>query len=62
MSTNVKTIVNLNKTRKSRAKDQARKDADANAVKFGRTGAEKRGDVAQTDKTTRILDGAKRET
>jgi hypothetical protein len=54
-------IVNLNKARKSRAKDEARKAADANAVKFGRTKAAKSGDAAETVKTAQTLDGARRE-
>ncbi len=54
-------IVNLNKARKSRARDEARKQADANAIKFGRTKAEKDKDRAEADKATRDLDGHKRE-
>ena len=54
-------IVNLSKARKSRARDAARKQADANAIKFGRTKAEKSKDRAEADKTTRDLDGHKRE-
>lgn len=53
-------IVNLNRVRKQtkRAKSKAR--ADANAVKFGRTGAEKQLDRARADKARRDLDGKKR--
>lgn len=54
-------IVSLNKARKSRARDAARKKADANAVKFGRTKAQKTMDEAASDKTNRDLDGHKRE-
>ncbi len=54
-------IVNLNKARKSRARDTARKQADANAVKFGRTKAEKAKDQAEAEKESRDLDGHKRE-
>ncbi len=54
-------IVNLNKARKSRARDEARKQADANAIKFGLTKAEKDKDRAEADKATRDLDGHKRE-
>ncbi len=54
-------IVNLNKARKSRARDAARKQADANAVKFGRTKAEKAKDQAEAEKESRDLDGHKRE-
>ena len=54
-------IVNLNKARKSRARAAARSQADANAVKFGRTKHEKLKDRAEADKATRDLDGHKRE-
>lgn len=54
-------VVNLNKARKSRARDAARSQADANAVKFGRSKAEKAKDRAEADKATRDLDGHKRE-
>ena len=54
-------IVNLNKARKSRARDTARKTADANAVKFGRTKAERLKDRVEADKAERDLDGHKRE-
>ena len=53
--------VNLNKARKSRARLEAKKQADANAVKFGRSKAAKARDQATTDKIHRALDGAKRE-
>jgi hypothetical protein len=57
----VSKIVNLNKARKSRARDTARKTADANAVKFGRTKTEKTKDRAEAKRATRDLDGHKRE-
>ena len=56
------TIVNLNKARKSRARAKAKQTADENAVKFGRSRAEKSRDKADVEKTNRTLDGAKRET
>ena len=55
-------IVNFNKARKSRARAEAKKTADRNAVKFGRTKAEKNRDRVEADKVNRTLDGAKRET
>ena len=55
-------IVNLNKARKVRARAEAKKTADRNAVKFGRTKAEKNRDRVEADKVNRTLDGAKRET
>ena len=54
-------IVSLSKARKARARDAARKEADANAVKFGRTKAEKTQDRAEAEKATRDLDGKQRE-
>lgn len=56
-----KTVVNLNKARKARARSDRKARADENAVKFGRTKAEKAKDRAATDKTARDLDGHKRE-
>ena len=53
--------VNLNKARKAKARDTARKQADANAVKFGRTKAEKESARAQALTLKRDLDGHKRE-
>ncbi|MEM7752430.1 MAG: DUF4169 family protein [Pseudomonadota bacterium] len=54
-------IVNLKKARKSRARDAARNTADANAVKFGRTKAEKTTADAMAAREARDLDGHKRE-
>ena len=54
-------IVNLNRVRKAKDLDKARVKADANAVKFGRTKAEKSLAKAKADKARRDLDGAKRE-
>jgi hypothetical protein len=53
--------INLNKARKAkvRADDKAR--AEANAVKFGRTKAEKDLEKARADKAARDLDALKRE-
>lgn len=54
-------VVNLNKARKARARDADRKVADANAVKFGRTKAEKARDRAEVEKAKERLDDHKRE-
>ena len=54
--------VNLNKARKARARDAARKQADANAVKFGRTKAEKDLDKARSDQAAASLDAHRRDT
>lgn len=53
--------INLNKARKARAKSGKRAQADANAVKFGRTKAEKARDRIEAEKAKRDLDGHERE-
>ena len=55
-------VVNLNKARKARAKADERASADENAVKFGRTKAEKQAERQRAEKAARDLDGHKRET
>jgi hypothetical protein len=52
--------INLNKARKARAKSEGKARADENAVKFGRTKAEKALDQARADKARRDLDGHER--
>ncbi|MFD1507970.1 DUF4169 family protein [Lacimonas salitolerans] len=54
-------IVNLNKARKALGKARKRSQADENAVKFGRTKAEKQREAAQSGLETARLDGHKRE-
>lgn len=54
-------IVNLNKARKARKRADAKTEANANAVKFGRTKAEKNLDRAKSDKAARDLDQHRRE-
>ena len=54
-------IVNLARARKAAAKQANRQQADENAVKFGRSKAERAQDLARADKEKRDLDGAKRE-
>ena len=53
--------INLNKVRKARAKAEAKAKADANAVKFGRTRAERAADEAQAARDTARHDGHKRD-
>ena len=53
--------INLNRARKERARAEARLQADANAVKFGRTKAEKLLDEARSGEAARKLDQHKRE-
>ncbi|WP_375690549.1 DUF4169 family protein [Pseudooceanicola sp. LIPI14-2-Ac024] len=57
-----KTVVNLNRARKQQDRVKKRAQADENAVKFGRTKAEKQADTARADKAARELDGHKRDT
>ena len=54
-------LVNFNKARKAKARDQDRTQAAQNRVAFGRTKAEKALIKAERDKAERVLDGAKRE-
>ncbi len=55
-------IVNLNRARKSRALIAARKAADENAVKFGRSRADRTRLEAEARKLRAALEGHKRET
>lgn len=50
-------IVNLNRFRKNKRRAEKRQEADENAVKFGRSKAEKELDQAQQSKAERDLDG-----
>lgn len=54
-------LVNLNKVRKARARDARKARAAENAVKFGRTRAEKTLDKSDTDRAARDLDGHRRD-
>lgn len=53
-------VVNLNKARKARAKTEARAQADANAVRFGRTMAQRKADEANREKAAHALDAHRR--
>jgi hypothetical protein len=53
--------VNLNRFRKQKARAGKKARADENAVKFGRTKAEKSLDKARADKAASDLDGKKRD-
>ncbi|MBV7379627.1 DUF4169 family protein [Maritimibacter dapengensis] len=57
----MKNVTNLNRFRKARLRDSKRAVADENAVKFGRTKAEKRLADARQDKAARDLEGHKRD-
>ena len=56
------TPINLNRVRKARARDEKRRTADENAVKFGRTKAERRLEAAEKDAQQRLLDEHRRDT
>jgi len=49
-------IVNLNRARKARARDEKRSVANTNAAKFGRTKAERIAEAANSDKARKMLD------
>jgi hypothetical protein len=49
--------VNLNKARKQKARAERKRQADANAVRFGRTGAEKARDAERGARDAAHLDG-----
>ena len=53
--------VNLNQVRKARARADRRAKADENAVKFGRTKAEKELDQARERKSREAIDQHRRE-
>ncbi len=52
-------VTNLNKARKARDRAEEKAQADANALKHGRTKAERLLEAAQAEKARRALDGAK---
>ncbi|MFN4171370.1 MAG: DUF4169 family protein [Pseudorhodobacter sp.] len=54
-------VTNLNRVRKDRVRAARRAQADANAVKFGRSKSEKEREAAAAEKARRDLDGKARE-
>ncbi|WP_020043373.1 DUF4169 family protein [Salipiger mucosus] len=52
-------VINLNRFRKQKARDEKRATADENAAKHGRSKAEKAQERARTERAERDLDGAK---
>ncbi|WP_299785347.1 DUF4169 family protein [uncultured Marivita sp.] len=50
-------VSNLNQFRKAKTRDDKRAEADANAVKFGRTKAQRDLEKARAAKARRDLDG-----
>ncbi len=55
-------IVILRQVKKQAARKAARTKANANAAKFGRTGAERALERARAEKATKTLDAHRRET
>ncbi|MBT8456270.1 MAG: DUF4169 family protein [Rhodobacteraceae bacterium] len=53
--------VNLNKHRKAKARAEKRAEADANAVRYGQSKADKARDATQAEKAARHLDQHKRD-
>ena len=53
--------VNLNRARKARARDEARRRADANALRHGRTKAEREARAAEAERAARRHDGHRRD-
>lgn len=54
-------VLNLNKARKAKARKDKRAKADANAVKFGRTKAERTVEAKQSAKDVARLEAHRRE-
>ncbi len=55
------TPINLNRARKARAKEDKRKQADENAVRFGRTKAQKSKEAQDQARAQAALDAHKRD-
>ncbi|WP_292290502.1 DUF4169 family protein [Marivita sp.] len=53
----MKNVTNLNQFRKAKVRDAKRAQADENAVKFGRSKAQKDLEAARAEKARRELDG-----
>lgn len=52
-------VVNLNRFRKTRARTEREKEAEANRIRFGRTKEEKARDRLEQQRLGRSLDGSK---
>lgn len=53
--------INLNRFRKQQARVKKRAQAEENAVKFGRTKAEKQREKTEAERASRHIDGHKRD-
>ena len=54
-------VTSLSRARKDRARAEARRKADANAAKFGRTKAVKAQEVTEAERAARSLDAHRRD-
>ncbi len=54
-------IINLNKARKRKAREQAAQQAAENRVRFGRTKEQKQREASEASEAQRKLDGLRRE-
>lgn len=54
-------IINLRQARKAQKRQQAEAAAANNRAKFGQTKAQRTAQAAESERTMRLLDGAKRE-
>ena len=54
-------IINFNKARKRKAREQAQAQAAENRVRFGRTKEQKQLETTQAEEARRKLDGLRRE-
>ena len=54
-------VVNLNRFRKTKARDAEKRQAAANRAAFGRTKAEKAADRTERERAARALDGAQQQ-
>jgi phage protein D len=55
-------LVSLSRARKARARAARKAEADANALRFGRTKGERAAGQARADKSARMLDALRRDT
>lgn len=55
-------VVNLNRFRKKKAREEKAKQAEINRIRHGRTGAEKEQARLERERAARVIDGKKLET
>jgi vacuolar-type H+-ATPase subunit C/Vma6 len=54
-------VINLNRFRKNKAREDAERQAEENRVRFGRTKAQKQRDAAEAEEAQRRLERLRRE-